>query len=765
MIKRFAIYLLFIANIIHATPFIPLSDEPVTYPDSYHIIQLEDELFMVHADVDDTGQSDYKILNFQATIARSGLFRLAGDVTSSITIDADNVTLDLEGHFASTITILQHENVTIKNGKIRNANIDATTQGGRDYRIENVSISQSSASPTASSIDMTGISNSIIRNCVFEGDARGVHLTECNNIVIEQCSAMGTRSNGFELTSSTTCLLQDCKAIGVGKKETAQDADVIGFESTSGNANIFERCIANGTQALSVTDFDSIVAGFALRGSESCSKIIECEASNATTAVDGVTIPYGIFLENSIGSQVTLTGTPAIPNPTNRTMVQWRPDGKYLATFTGGSPGVVRVYEWDRLNFRLTQVAISTNSPSGTFPHFMVWSGSGNYILAVDRASPPGGIDRLHVYEFDPISHSLNPIPFDSAFNDTRSATWSRDDQFVVIGSALSPNLRLFEFDRINKTFTLLQSTDGGQGQGVDWSPDGDYLAVAALSGAASTRVRVVPLDRASKMLGLSISPDINPVNVSNKVKWSHDGQYLALAENSTPVALEVFKFTRATSTLSKVASSSFTINGSFAEWSADGKYIMLASFSNNTSISMVKFDLTTPTSGTLTIVATPDSVAAMSGSRQSSLSPDGMFAAWASGNPSESLSLRIFKVFDFPSKNIIKNNTVYCNSGNSAPGGIGISGSSIANTIINNTAYNNPVPQTDIEMGGPVVFTNYAFVTNVFNQLFGHGPSALQNISITDPICTPADIETLAKLIEDKLCDIQTRVDDLLGI
>ena len=53
------------------------------------------------------------------------------------------------------------------------------------------------------------------------------------------------------------------------------------------------------TQALSTTDSSSVIAGFALRGTESCTKIINSESANAIASSNGVTIPYGIILQEA----------------------------------------------------------------------------------------------------------------------------------------------------------------------------------------------------------------------------------------------------------------------------------------------------------------------------------------------------------------------------------------------------------------------------------------------------------------------------------
>ena len=64
---------------------------------------------------------------------------------------------------------------------------------------------------------------------------------------------------------------------------------------------------------------------------------------------------------------------------------------------------------------------------------------------------------------------------------------------------------------------------------------------------------------------------------------------------------------------------------------------------------------------------------------------------------------------------------------------------------ITRNTAYNNPPTTSNF-----FVPSNYTFVTNVFNPLFGQAPTALQNISLNacDPISAPVDVGLLAQQI-----------------
>ena len=79
------------------------------------------------------------------------------------------------------------------------------------------------------------------------------------------------------------------------------------------------------------TDSISIVAGFALLGTEQNSKIIGCESANTSASNAGVTVPYGILLEGALSNVSAVTGEfPYMLNDQVHT-VQFSPDGQYVA--------------------------------------------------------------------------------------------------------------------------------------------------------------------------------------------------------------------------------------------------------------------------------------------------------------------------------------------------------------------------------------------------------------------------------------------------
>ena len=108
------------------------------------------------------------------------------------------------------------------------------------------------------------------------------------------------------------------------------------------------------------------------------------------------------------------------------------------------------------------------------------------------------------------------------------------------------------------------------------------------------------------------------------------------------------------------------------------------------------------------------------------------------------------------PTKNIIANNTVSCNTTNNpdCPRGFGIYGSSIQNLIMENVSYNHPF--------------NYVNVTTVFSQLlYGNFiPSPLQNIAVNgcQPICQPCNLATASMVQANQIACLETLVRQLVA-
>lgn len=685
------------------------------------------------------------------SIDTPGFYKLADNIANQITITVSDVTLDMNGltisNGASGISINSGlSNVTIRNGTIAEVsdgivvNTACTNVILKDIKVKNC----------IRGINIDHATDIIIRNCDFIANTTGLHSNTAHNVVVEDCVATGNIQASYSLLTSTTCTFIDCKALATGEGNTRAFGDasnIFGFVTQNGYGNIFERCIANATQGLTTTSENSIVAGFAFRGIEGCSKIIDCEASNSITSLNGFTVPYGIWLQSRFDGLTTVTAL--VPgNGTGESdsirAIAWSPDGIYVAA--GGSiEGSLNnndlfIYQFNRITRDLIQVA-SINPAGGSTNdtiESIQWSPDGHYV-----AIGMSGMISVSViiYAFDNVVNSLKQVasvnPNGGADDSVFSVDWSSDGIFLAVGGSLSGTTNndvfVYKFDKVLQTLTEVGSVNPNGGSAADqvlsvnWSPDGIYLAVGGLING-TTDLLVYRFNPSTGFLAQIAA--LNPGGTGpsiNVVKWSPDEQYLAVG---TPTTLFLFTFTKATETFTQV----MDISGSVASlrWSPDGSYLA-AGKSSVVGNDFIVYQLNRE-NNILTEVASanPDGGAATDVIASVDWSPDGGYIALGTINTGAGNVVFIYTGFSFPQNNVITDNMVYCNIVNNK--GVGISGSSIANLIINNTSYNNPF--------------NYSFVTNIFNQFFNESPSQLQNIAqiSNTAIITPVDIPTRIK-------------------
>jgi WD40 repeat protein len=594
---------------------------------------------------------------------------------------------------------------------------------------------------------------------------------------MENCVAQANVQAGYSLLSSSTCTLQECKAIATGEGNMSTFGDtsnVFGFISSDGYGNIFERCIANATQALTTTDSNSVAAGFGLKGSEECSKIISCEASNGITAATGVTVPYGIWLEPQFDGLTTVTSVGGFDSMRG---VSWSPDGQYLAAggiISSGAGNDLRLYRFDRISHDLIQIA-SINPDEGSTAETVsavTWSPDGKYLAVGGNITGMTNTD-LYLYRFDQSSENLMPI---FSINPSGASTtidtlaWTSDGLYLAVGGTFTGgtgfDLFLYKFDQVAQILTETTSVDiGGNVRALSWSSDGLYLAVVD-NPAAGASFFIYRFDRGSGTLTQvdAISPDGQSASSPRTVQWMPNGQYIALGgliNGATGNDLFVYRFNRNTETATEV----FSLNPdggsgdtvSTVNWSADGSYLAVGGSVNGTTNNDLFVYTFNAALETLTQVAStnPGGGVSNDGILSVQWSPDGNYLAVAGSiNGTPNNDLIIYTGLQFPQNNVITNNTLYCSSGNRYPTGVGISGSSIANLIIGNVAYANP-------FNSLIIGSNYRFVCNVFNPLFGSAPTELQNIELNSkqPITNRYDIpsalnrlEVLAESLVDNL-------------
>ncbi len=699
-----------------------------------------------------------------------GFYKLASNVNNQITISSSDVTLDMNGGTVSggTNGIVINSglnNVIIKDGVITAVNSDGIQVGAgcTDITLKGIAISQAHVA-----LNCEQVTNAFIRDCDFNQSTTGLQLNTCQNVVLQNCTANANTHAGYDLIASTTCSFLECRAISTGESNADIDlTTVFGFVSANGNGNFFENCIANSTMALSVTGSSSLIAGFALRGDESCTKIVNSESSNTETNVSGFTVPYGILLEGVFDSVQSVTGS--LRTPLIVFSVDWSPDGKYIAiggnSQSGGTTEQLQIFSFDRLSGSVTSI---TGIELGIIVS-VKWSPDGQYITVAGSDMSLGTGDELQIMSFDRASGTVKPFTgiFGSAPATGWAASWSPDERYVAVGGdALSAgtgdDFQVLDFDAKEGTLVALDGALAGTILSVDWSPDGKYIAVSGnlITGGTGNEFQVFSFDRGTDMV-TSVTGAL--MGTIYSVRWSPDGKYLLIAgldiTGGSNQKLQVFSFDRVSGLLEFITGYDLGVEVLFAvaEWSPDGKYIAAGGngLTDNIFVAL-QFD---QAAQTLTFI---DQAIGTSGTiRSVGWSPDGTNIA-VGGQTLDGGTGDEFQVvsgIQFPSNNVIKGNTVYCNSGGQCPSGIGISAPSITNMVIGNTAFNNPIPRAANE---PIVPSNYQFVTNVFDQLFGEGPAATQNIATAalTPQITVPDIPARIKRTELLL---ESLIDNLL--
>lgn len=668
------------------------------------------------------------------TITTQGIYCLNNNITGPIVVQANDVLVNLNNYVVTgNMSIAASQaRVTIENGVVNNngaqGNAILVNAGATDIMLANLYAKNAQVG-----IHCSQVSNTFIRHCSLTQNTTGIELDSSTEVTIDNCVAFANTHAGFDLVTSSSCVLLNSKADATGKgNNNVLNNTVVGFSASNGHSNIFERCIANGTQALSTTDFNSVVAGFALRGTEQDSKIIECEAANTTVAAAGVTVPYGILLQQTINSSLLTTAfvAPGI----HMTSVSWSPDGAFFAGLQifNNPNNALYVYSFDRVHASTQQLA--------TFGAFgnttdLDWGPNNNYI-----ALTTSGI--VSIIKFERINSTLTQVCVGIPSPVTPAAVaWRFDGLYLAVADSGGKKLLIYQFDPVGQILTQV-ATSGTLGTpvGVVWSPDGKFVAVADQSAG---QVLIFAFQQSINTL---TQVAVNTVSVSPvAIDWSPDGEFIAVGDNVNNI-IYVYSFNSTTFAFNVIATTAGAFRTPFdpqsVEWSPDSQYIAEPDNPNGTffqsTILIYKFDRGSNTlMFTLEVISNnPD------GPKQAAWSPDGQNLLLAdTQDPAKGIF--IYEAWKYPPNNVIKNNTVYCNSGNKYPSGVGISGSSIANLIIQNTAYANPINPYMVD-------TSYIFVQNVFNQLFGDGPTLLQNIALgyQQPVTQPPDLALLLKQI-----------------
>lgn len=264
------------------------------------------------------------------TITASGPYCLTQDIQGTITINADNVTLDLNCYSLTDASygIIINNNrsdVSIKNGTVgggTTANQIGISVGSGCSRIavKNVAVvgcelvaldfGGTNSSPIKTididrcrvekseiGLQIDNVQGGLIKQCAMSFNLIGIYFDESETLIVDNCSSFNNEGAGFELKLSSNNCFRNCKAIKNG--EIGSD-NAFGFVSSNGSCNMFQGCIAQDTKANS-TSSSKMAAGFALIGTEQKSIISHCTSKSTTAAAGGSSQAksFGIYLEGT----------------------------------------------------------------------------------------------------------------------------------------------------------------------------------------------------------------------------------------------------------------------------------------------------------------------------------------------------------------------------------------------------------------------------------------------------------------------------------
>ncbi|MFC1842673.1 hypothetical protein ACFLYU_03390 [Candidatus Dependentiae bacterium] len=610
------------------------------------------------------------ITNGTNTIVTDGLYSLTANVNGCVTIDADDVVIDLAG-FTLTCTSADavieilpgHNNIEIINGKIKGKS-DLTNDGIlTGSACELVLIDDVKIFECDNGLNFNGTESNPVKDCrirwsVFKSCNKGVLLNYTIKAKFLDCQALNCVQSGFDLTDCQFNVFDNCKALQTTNDEETGRA--IGFSSNDGTGNLFRECVAEGTTRPDA-DFGEGAIGFLLTGSEAESKIIECIA-NSSVVEAGSGIAFGILLEPTLsGTDLAAELTDSYTTTIEVNYVNWSPCGDYVAI--GGDNKAAQVLRFDG-----SSLSLIDNYIHGAQVNSVAWSPCGQY-LAIGGQNGYNNYDA-RVLGFDGSTLSLIDS-YDHGAN-IFSVAWSPSGQYLVIAGVETGGVgaRVFRFDGSSLAFVVdVAAGAGSTFVSADWSPCGRYFAAGGVDGGGGSAVAVLEFDGKNTSALVQYS---HGSGVVYSVDWSSCGKYVAMGGTGGTSGYEVrvLEFDASSPSLTPVAN--YDHGGTLVRsvsWSSCGAYLAMGG-SNPTDtydLRILEFD-----GSSLTAVAGYDhgtTVSAVDWARS------GKYLVMG-GNPGTgNYGLRVFEVMYAPDNCLLDSNEV-CNASGGGQQGIGICGS-----------------------------------------------------------------------------------------
>lgn len=226
-----------------------------------------------------------------------------------------------------------------------------------------------------------------------------------------------------------------------------------------------------------------------------------------------------------------LTNPTTLPTGEGRAAV-FSPDSQFLAVAHNTTP-FITVYRREATDF----LKLSVSAPQGNADD-CCWSPNGEF-LVVGHANS----SFIHIYQRNGVTFTKisGPIGSEIPTGTVQGVAFSPDGRYLACAFATSSFLAIYA--RSNTTFTKITNIDTipqSAGQGVSWSPKGDYLVVSHASGLFTI------YKREGSGVGASFfaqpDPADNPAGQGEWATFSPDGQFMAVAAFTSSVTISVYQ-------------------------------------------------------------------------------------------------------------------------------------------------------------------------------------------------------------------------------
>jgi len=410
-------------------------------------------------------------------IKDDGSYHLTENIEGTITIETNNVLLNLNGYrITGTITVSEgsNGNITIMNGSVEG---DGTGTGilveksNSKVFVKDMVVFNKAAgvrffgdSGDGEQIECCKLENVMTTSCDF-----GFLFVYVNKSIVKKCEACCSRTSGFALTFCTYNKFENCKAVGVGPG-VAEGFAVAGFSSLAGLDNLFYECMTERVYDEECDWCDKAYGfrfGFDGVNPEKESKIVNCTVDSMTTSSWGNA--FGISLDVMLLAAAEQVGTADFNLPASDlgsvTSVSWSPQGAYIAVAIPGEgeESYVKVYQFNGS----TWGEIYTISLGASSAPAVEFSPNGQ-LLAVTY----DGI--LKIYRVSDFAE-LATLSGDFAYS-----KWFHCGRMLAVARSTNPDLAILLFEDGELITTKNVSIPGvNGGYALDISPDDKYIIFA----------------------------------------------------------------------------------------------------------------------------------------------------------------------------------------------------------------------------------------------------------------------------------------------